>query len=102
MTKTKTDRRSSPVDQQPDPEVLAFRRQFDERSPLDELVRRLGARVVEADGARRAVAVLNALGGAGRHLAHEPLGALAREAAHGLLGELADATLRYATNGFPT
>ena len=43
MTKTKTDRRSTPVDQQLDSEVLAFRRQFDERSPLDELVRE-GAR----------------------------------------------------------
>jgi len=43
MTKTKTDRRSTPVDQQLDPEVLAFRQQFDERSPLDKLVRE-GAR----------------------------------------------------------
>ena len=38
MTKTKTDRRSTPVAQQLDPEVIAFRQQFDERSPLDELV----------------------------------------------------------------
>ena len=36
MTKTKTDRRSTQVDQQVDPEVLAFRQQFDGRSPLDE------------------------------------------------------------------
>ena len=43
MTKTKTDRRSTPVDREPDPEVIAFRQQFDERSPLDELVRE-GAR----------------------------------------------------------
>ena len=43
MTKTKTDQRSTPVDQGPDPEVIAFRQQFDERSPLDELVRQ-GAR----------------------------------------------------------
>ena len=43
MTKTKTDRRSTPVDQQLDPEVLAFRQQFDDRSPLDQLVRE-GAR----------------------------------------------------------
>ena len=38
MTKTKTDRHSTPVDQQLDPEVLAFRQQFDDRSPLDQLV----------------------------------------------------------------
>ncbi len=43
MNKTKTDRRSTPVDEQPDPEVLAFRQQFDDRSPLDQLVRE-GAR----------------------------------------------------------
>ena len=39
MIKTKTDRHSTPVYQQLDPEVLAFRQQFDERSPLDQLVR---------------------------------------------------------------
>ena len=38
MTKSKTDRRSTPVAQDLDPEVVAFRQQFDERSPLDELV----------------------------------------------------------------
>ena len=43
MTKTKTDRHSTPVDQQLDPEVLAFREQFDDRSPLDQLVQE-GAR----------------------------------------------------------
>ena len=43
MTKTKTDRRLTPVDQQLDPEVLAFRQQFDDRSSLDQLVRE-GAR----------------------------------------------------------
>ena len=32
MTKTKTDRCSTPVDQQIDPEVLAFRQQFEDRS----------------------------------------------------------------------
>ena len=42
MTKTKTDRRSTPVDQV-DSEVIAFRQQFEDRSPLDELVRE-GAR----------------------------------------------------------
>jgi hypothetical protein len=40
MNKTKTDRRSMPVDQQLDTEVIAFRQQFSERSPLDELVHR--------------------------------------------------------------
>jgi len=43
MTKTKTDRRSTPVDQTIDSEVVAFRQQFDERSPLDQLVQE-GAR----------------------------------------------------------
>ena len=38
MNKTKTDRRSMPVDEQHDPEVIALRQQFDERSPLDEFV----------------------------------------------------------------
>ena len=36
MTKTKTDRRSTPVAKDLDPEVRAFRQQFDERSPLDD------------------------------------------------------------------
>ncbi len=43
MNKTKTDRRVTPVDEPLAPEVIAFRQQFDERSPLDELVRE-GAR----------------------------------------------------------
>ena len=43
MTKTKADRHASPVDEQLDPEVLAFRQQFEDRSPLDQLVRE-GAR----------------------------------------------------------
>lgn len=43
MNKTKTDRDRTPVDQPLDPEVVAFRQQFGERSPLDELVRE-GAR----------------------------------------------------------
>jgi transposase-like protein len=47
MTKTKTDRRSTPVDQQLDPEVLAFRQQFDERSPLDQLVREGARRMLQ-------------------------------------------------------
>lgn len=43
MNKPKTDRRPTPVDEQLDPEVLAFRQQFDNRSPLDRLVQ-AGAR----------------------------------------------------------
>ena len=43
MNKTKTDRRATPVDEPLDPEVIAFRQQFDDRSPLDELIRE-GAR----------------------------------------------------------
>ena len=42
MTKTKTDRRSTPVDTV-DSEVIAFRQQFDERSPLDQILQE-GAR----------------------------------------------------------
>lgn len=44
MTKTKADGRATPVDDQLDPEVIAFREHFDDHSPLDEIVR---------DGARR-------------------------------------------------
>ena len=43
MNKTKTDRRATPVDEPLDSEVIAFQQQFDERSPLDELIRE-GAR----------------------------------------------------------
>lgn len=43
MAKSKTDRPLTPVDEQLDPEVIAFRQQFEDRSPLDELVRE-GAR----------------------------------------------------------
>ena len=42
MSKTKSDRQTTPVETAEDPEVLAFRQQFDDQSPLDELVR-LGA-----------------------------------------------------------
>lgn len=43
MTERKSDRRSTLVDQLLDPDVIAFREQFADRSPLDELVRE-GAR----------------------------------------------------------
>lgn len=39
MNKTKADRHSIPVEDQLDPEVIAFRQQYDDRSPLDGLVR---------------------------------------------------------------
>jgi putative transposase len=44
MSKTTTNRHTVPVNDQPDAEVLAFRQQFDKRSPLDEIIR---------DGARK-------------------------------------------------
>lgn len=43
MTKSKANGRSTRVDQPLDSEVIAFREQFDDRSPLDELIRE-GAR----------------------------------------------------------
>ncbi|MDH3692282.1 MAG: IS256 family transposase [Gammaproteobacteria bacterium] len=48
MHKTKTDRRSTPVAQDLDPEVVAFRQQFDERSPLDDLVQEGARRMLQA------------------------------------------------------
>ncbi|MEM8671179.1 MAG: hypothetical protein AAGG48_26895 [Planctomycetota bacterium] len=47
MTKTKTDRRSTPVDTV-DPEVIAFRKQFDERSPLDQIIQEGARRMLQA------------------------------------------------------
>jgi putative transposase len=43
MSKTTTTQHDVPVSDELDPEVVAFRRQFDERSPLDEILRE-GAR----------------------------------------------------------
>ena len=48
MNQTKTDRGSMPVDHELDPEVHAFRAQFDDRSPLDELVREGARRMLQA------------------------------------------------------
>lgn len=48
MSQIKTDRSSLPVDQDHDPEVLAFRAQFGDRSPLDELVREGAKRMLQA------------------------------------------------------
>lgn len=47
MVKTKAERRSTPVAQQVDSEVLAFRQHFDEQSPLDELVREGARRMLQ-------------------------------------------------------
>lgn len=48
MTKLKTDRREVPVDKPLDPEVVSFRAQFDERSPLDQLVREGARRMLQS------------------------------------------------------
>jgi len=48
MSKTKTQRHDIPVDRQLDPEVLAFRRQFDDRSPLDEIIRKGARKMLQA------------------------------------------------------
>lgn len=48
MNKTKTDRRTVPVDEQLDPEVISFRSQFDEKSPLDEIVREGARRMLQS------------------------------------------------------
>ena len=48
MNQTKTDRQAVPVDQPLDPEVVSFRAQFDQKSPLDELVREGARRMLQA------------------------------------------------------
>ncbi|XZE56086.1 IS256 family transposase [Planctomycetaceae bacterium SH139] len=47
MTKSKTDRADVPVDQPVDPEVISFRAQFDQRSPLDEIVKEGARRMLQ-------------------------------------------------------
>ena len=47
MTKTKTDRPSTPADSRLDSEVISFREQFEDRSPLDELVREGARRMLQ-------------------------------------------------------
>ena len=44
---SRVDSSSTPVDDFVDPEVLAFRRHFDTRSPLDELVREGARRMLQ-------------------------------------------------------
>ena len=48
MNKTTTNTRQLPANDQHDPEVLAFRQQFDERSPLDEIIHEGARRMLQA------------------------------------------------------
>ncbi|QEG40470.1 IS256 family transposase [Roseimaritima ulvae] len=48
MNQSKTDRQGVPVDQQFDPEVISFRAQFDQKSPLDEIVREGARRMLQS------------------------------------------------------
>ena len=48
MKKSTTDRRTVPVDEPVDSEVIAFRQQFDGSSPLDELVREGAKKMLQA------------------------------------------------------
>jgi putative transposase len=48
MSKTTTSRQNTPVSNELDPEVIAFRRQFDDRSPLDEIVREGARKMLQA------------------------------------------------------
>ncbi len=48
MSKATTQRHDIPVGRQLDPEVLAFRRQFDDRSPLDEIIREGARKMLQA------------------------------------------------------
>ena len=47
MIKSKTDRADVPVDEPVDPEVISFRAQFDQRSPLDEIVKEGARRMLQ-------------------------------------------------------
>ncbi len=48
MSKITTDRHDVPVNDTLDPEVLAFRQQFDDRSPLDEIIHEGARRMLQA------------------------------------------------------
>jgi len=48
MSKTTTDRHNVPETEPIDPEVLAFRQQFDDRNPLDEIIREGARRMLQA------------------------------------------------------
>ena len=48
MNKTTTNRHAVPVTEPLDPEVIAFRRQFDDHSPLDEIIHEGARRMLQA------------------------------------------------------
>ncbi len=48
MNKTTTNRHHVPVNEPLDPEVLAFRRRFDDHSPLDEIIHEGARRMLQA------------------------------------------------------
>ena len=48
MNKTTTIRHPVPVNEPLDPEVIAFRRQFDDRSPLDDIIHEGARRMLQA------------------------------------------------------
>ncbi|WP_436715893.1 IS256 family transposase [Roseiconus lacunae] len=48
MNQTKTQRHAAPVDEQLDPEVISFRAQFDQKSPLDEIIREGARRMLQS------------------------------------------------------
>jgi len=48
MDQSRTDRPAVPVGEQLDPEVVSFRAQFDQKSPLDELVREGARRMLQS------------------------------------------------------
>ncbi|MCO6042413.1 hypothetical protein NG895_00700 [Aeoliella sp. ICT_H6.2] len=48
MTKLKTDRREVPVDEPLDAEVVSFRAAFDQRSPIDQIVREGARRMLQS------------------------------------------------------
>ncbi len=48
MNKTKTDRQDVPVDEAVDPEVISFRAAFEQKSPLDEIIREGARRMLQS------------------------------------------------------
>lgn len=48
MSKTTTSPHDTPIQDDLDPEVVAFRQQFDERSPLDEIIREVARKMLQA------------------------------------------------------
>jgi|GEM_PF-4450275 len=48
MSQSKTVRQAKPLDDQLDPEVISFRAQLNQKSPLDELVREGARRMLQS------------------------------------------------------